>query len=259
MARLSFEEFLQENPGFRKRLESDPGAKDLAKKLWGADPAVVETEKAYIADQHARLFRHREWLVATSYEVSTQFDRTIIALATGAIALSVALIDKLTLAAAATCWLYFGWAALVLSVLLIVASMASSRVALRRAIEETDEQIRKPQMLFVQVDDSTKGPSWAKLARWLTLVLTTVGALVFVVGLAAMVGFGVKSIQEFQEAAMSSSENTQANGGDEKRGYVPPSPPPAPSTGEGASGQGADQPSGSGQGEGTSEGESSEG
>lgn len=150
-------------------------------------------------------------------------------MATGALALSVALLNALKLdpSDSALFWLRLGWITLVSSIVTLLASVAAGRVSLRHAISFTDQMLVNPPSLIqaIPVNGKPKPKRWAST---LTIILTAVASLLFALGVGSLVYFAASTIPPKMESDMSSENKRPAPAGYEKRGYSPPPPPPAP-------------------------------
>ena len=122
---------------------------------------------------------YRQWLVAAEHDASRDFDRAVMALAGGALGLSVTFIHEIVASPVyrSSVWIALAWGCLSLSLLSILVSMLTSQHALRRAIKQVDAQT------VHQV---------ARAGGWLSMVtegLNIVAALTLVLGLVFLVVF----------------------------------------------------------------------
>ena len=122
---------------------------------------------------------YREWLVTTEHAASRDYDKAVLALAGGALGLSVTFLHGLV-AKPVPCslvWLGLAWSCLALSLLSILVSILTSQHALRRAIQQVDDQtIRAASRPGGWLSGLTEG---LNITAALTLVLGLVFLVVF--------------------------------------------------------------------------------
>jgi len=217
---------LAQNPTLAAYVNSDPKFRAYLEAALDADPQLLAADRALAKDWQDRLGQHRDWLVQTEYEVSTSYDKTLVTLATGALALSVALLKALEVAPSydALFCLRLGWFSLVASVVVLLASVATGRISLRYAVSFTDHMLLHPPSLIRSTPAGQK-PTPTRWTGWLTDALTAIASILFAVGIASLVYFAAIAVPPKEEVRMP----PQASGAaDTKRGYSPPPPPPAP-------------------------------
>lgn len=223
------DQILAENPTLAEHVESNPAFRAYLEKALQANPQLFAADRALAKEWQDRLSQHRDWLVRTEYEVSTSYDKTLVTLATGALALSVALLNSLNLDASegAIFWLRLGWISLVSSIVTLLASVAAGRVSLRHAISFTDQMLVNPPSLI----QGTPADQKPKPKRWssnLTIFLTALASLLFAIGVASLIFFAASTVPPKMESSMSSQNKRPTPDSYEEHGYSPPPPPPPP-------------------------------
>ena len=165
-------------------------------------------------------------------EVSGRYDKWILTLSGGALALSITFIDKISKKPAieTLCWLKISWICLVLSLLTALLSLVTSQAAIRENRNELDlayTENRGPKEFSRRFTNFTNYLNWGSL-------------LLFITGIALLCYFsllnidnsikkGDKKMEKPQSSTSSQSQNVVI--GD---GYTPPPPPPTTSqSGEG--------------------------
>jgi len=214
---------LTQNPTLAAYVNSDPKFRAYLEAALNADPQLLAADRALAKDWQNRLGQHRDWLVQTEYEVSTSYDKTLVTLATGALALSVVLLKALEAAPSynALFWLRLGWASLVASVVVLLASVATGRISLRYAISFTDQMILHPPSLIRSTPAGRK-PTPTRWTGWLTDALTTIASILFTVGIASLIYFVAITVPP-KEVPPDDSGAAET-----QRSDSPPLPPPAP-------------------------------
>jgi hypothetical protein len=108
------------------------------------------------------LEKYREWLVKSEHQASQDFDKAILTLAGGALGLSLVFIDpiKLTGLVREPWLLVLSWFSLASSLLAGLASLLTSRRALRTCIAQLDGD---------RLGRETPGGRWAGFTEWLNL------------------------------------------------------------------------------------------
>jgi len=114
-----------------------------------------------------------------------RFDQTIVTVAVGAIALSVAFLEKQPLSAELLRPLFVSWAACILAVVAILSSLLTASKAESARIRSLDECIRTGEV------DDTVAKRWNRSTYW----LNSMGILFCVVGLVALTLFGVWNLE----------------------------------------------------------------
>jgi hypothetical protein len=215
---------LAQNPTLAAYVNSDPKFRAYLEAALDADPQLLAADRALAKDWQDRLGQHRDWLVQTEYEVSTSYDKTLATLATGAIALSIALLKTLDVAPSydALLWLRLGWASLVASVVVLLASVATGRISLRYTISFTDQMLLHPPSLIRSTPAGPK-PTPTRWTGWLTDALTAIASTLFAVGIASLVYFAAIAVPPKEAVGRPPGDSAAA---DTRRGDWPA--PPAP-------------------------------
>lgn len=120
--------------------------------------------------------RFREWLVQAHHTASQDFDKAIMALAGGALGLSLTFVDDYAPNPTDKWLLAVSWGLLALSLLVILVSYLTSQSALLAAIGRIDR------------DEEARG------GGWLTPVLNWVAASALVVGVVFLVLFALYNL-----------------------------------------------------------------
>lgn len=165
---------------------------------------------------------YRENYDKAELEMSGRYDRWIITLSAGALALSITFIKEIAPSPVpcSVLVLVVAWAFLVLSLLSALISLLTSQRAIRDMREDYDasyksgEERPAPKMKF------------AKLTNWLNWS----SAVLFICGVVALCVFSVENIpiqKEKQEMSNDRPAPQRPEPGSIKTGYVPP-PPPKP-------------------------------
>lgn len=226
------DQILADNPTLAEHVESNTQFREYLEEALQANPQLFAADRSLAKEWQDRLSQHRNWLVRTEYEVSTSYDKTLVTLATGALALSVALLNVLNLDSSdsALIWLRLGWVALVASIVTLLGSVAVGRISLRHAISFTDQMLVNPPSLIQNTPEQDR-PKPKRWSNWLTIVLTAVASLLFAAGVASLVYFAASTVPPKVGITLSSTKKPSKSrpaGGEEKHGYSPPPPPPAP-------------------------------
>lgn len=138
-----FEDYI-DAAGLREFFDAHPELKAEARKAAEADPRIARAEVQLRDEWHERLMKHREWLAEVGHQAAAAFDRTLIALSSGGIALSITFLDLLRPVAEIPGPLRLAWVALVASILLTVLSMATSRWLVHNEVAAVDDLIKNP-------------------------------------------------------------------------------------------------------------------
>lgn len=136
------------------------------------DPAPPEVDPEY-----------RQWLVVAEQKAQEDFDKTVITLSGGALGVSFVFVKDIvgTNPIQNPSWLICAWSAWALSTFAVLASFYLSRLALRRAIEQCDDNT-----IFCQ----PPGGFFSRITRW----LNASGAILFFVGICFMAAFATKNL-----------------------------------------------------------------
>jgi hypothetical protein len=130
-------------------------------------------------DRRAAHDEYRQWLVQAEQKAQDDYDKTVLALSGGALGISFAFVkDIIGERPIEQSWLLVGsWLAWAASAMAMLASYYFSRKALRKAIEQCDDN---------SIDDcDTPGGIFTKILRQLNVC----GALLFLVGVCLMAFF----------------------------------------------------------------------
>ena len=134
---------------------------------------------------------YREWLVQTGYRVSETYDKSVMTLSGGALAISLTFIHEIvtTPKLGTVKFLAVGWTLLTLSVVAILSSMLTSQWALNKAIEQVDKK---------KIFDERPG----KGSAWITAGLNIVALITFILGVAALAYFSIVNISNLGTAGI---------------------------------------------------------
>ncbi len=137
---------------------------------------MTESEKA--------LAEYRKLLIANEQDAIDEFDKAIIALSGGALAISFAFIKDIVKPEnmIETGWLLWAWVSWGMSIIFVVAAYYSSHVANYIAIKQVDEK---------KIYSEAPG----RRANTVTLVLNPLAGIAFILGLILMVFFVSKNFQ----------------------------------------------------------------
>ena len=153
---------------------------------------------------------YRNTLVTAAQKSQDDYDKTIITLSGGALAISVVFIKDIIGNADAVCvwavvaaWIFWG-----ISIASVVSSYFSSRYALGIAIDQTDK-------------GNYSGGVGGCAAKF-TKLANAVSGIFFVLGIAFLIIFTANNL------GAKDMSNDRKDTPTEKKGYVPPPPPPSP-------------------------------
>jgi hypothetical protein len=131
-------------------------------------------------DQQLR--EYRSFLISAEQKAQEQYDKTILTLSGGAFGISFAFIDKVIgTPPTATLWLLAAWTSWGVSITSILFSFYFSNKALRRTIEQVDEET---------VYENTPGEHFSGI----TQVLNACGGIFFFLGVVLLIVFVYKNI-----------------------------------------------------------------
>jgi hypothetical protein len=116
---------------------------------------------------------YRQSLVAAHQKSSEAYDKAVMTLAGGALAISLTFVHQVAPQPTHKPWLAVSWALLALSLLLIFGSFLASQQALLRQIKQHDK----------------KPVSRWDVPGWMTTILNVASGAAFVVGVACLVRF----------------------------------------------------------------------
>ena len=179
----------------------------------------------------------RKVLVQAQKEESRQFDKAILTLAAGALAISITFINQIAPHPKpwTICFLAWGWVAFVTSLISTLISFLTSQKACRKQIA----------MLEYDFFDKKESESNKQKNNWViwTSRLNIASIVTFVIGVILLLIFSFSNIgSSKEEVVMPNKENEEKI---EKRGFVPPQIPrtePRPEGGQGSQ-RPSDQPS----------------
>ena len=159
----------------------------------------------------------RKLLIQAEKEGSQQFDKAILTLAAGALAISITFINQIAPhpKPGTICFLAWGWVAFGMSLISTLVSFFTSQKACRKqiAILEHDVLDKKESESNKQKND------WAIWTNYLNIV----SILAFVIGVIFLGYFSISNIgSSKQEVVMSNGENKKQV---EERGFVPQQSP----------------------------------
>jgi hypothetical protein len=164
----------------------------------------------------------RKILISAEQETAQQFDKYVLTLAAGALALSITFINQIAPSPKpySLCLLLIAWVLFSLSILSTLISQLASQSAFRRQREILDQWYEN------KGGSTTNNPAnWTNILNYLSIAL-------FIFGTFAFILFSTLNI--FKEGNMSlDSKNSQTTPAkpvsiDETRGLVPPTPPIKP-------------------------------
>jgi hypothetical protein len=126
----------------------------------------------------SELEKYREWLISADHTASLNFDKSVMTLAGGALALSLTFLHDIVPTPVATSkpWLFVSWVSLSVSLTAILVSYLFSMGALRKAIRQVDSR-------SINTD---------RLGGWqtiLTEILRYAAAVCFVIGVLSFLWF----------------------------------------------------------------------
>lgn len=158
----------------------------------------------------------RKLLVDAERESARSFDKAMLTLSSGALALSITFIRQIAPVPRSEAYLYFAWGGFILALLCTLVSLLSSQSTLRKQREILDSKNRGQPTASEQKN----------VMSGVTNFLNWFSILSFIVGVLWLTAFAVKNLS-IQEVMMSdkTSSAAQQSSEIEKRGFVPPKPP----------------------------------
>lgn len=123
---------------------------------------------------------YRDWLVKTDHIAARDFDKLLLALASGGLAVSITFIHQIAPKpiAETLIWVRLGWGLLVISLLCALVSAALSKKSLRKAIQQVDDgSIRR----------ETPGGGWATATERFSYA----SAALCILGISSLVRFAI--------------------------------------------------------------------
>lgn len=133
---------------------------------------------------------YRNWLVQTEHKASVAFDRAVMTLSGGALAISLTFINDVIVSPqpGSVILLALAWGCLALSIGFILTSMLTSQRALRKAIIQVDTN---------QIYKEKPGGLLARLTNWLNIA----ACLAFILGIALLAWFAIANMTEKDSSA----------------------------------------------------------
>src|SRR4051794_14101065 len=122
---------------------------------------------------------YRDWLVKAHHVASQDFDKALMALAGGALGISLAFIHDVAPHPGHKGWLEVSWGSLSGSLLLILVSFLTSQSALLSTIGRHQRGVANPHR---------------QAFAWATVALNWLSAMAFVVGVACLVRFALYNV-----------------------------------------------------------------
>jgi hypothetical protein len=135
-------------------------------------------------DQRTEYLEERKLLIQAEREASQSFDKAMITLSAGALALSITFIRQLAPTPRDHVFLYVAWIGFILALITILTSFLASQSALRKQRDVIGERYQ---------DKFTDGPSDGFFAR-LTNCLNWSSIVLFALGVASLTLFAVKNL-----------------------------------------------------------------
>jgi hypothetical protein len=103
--------------------------------------------------QNEAMKAYRDWLVETEHKASESYDKAVMTLSGGALAISLTFVKNVAQPVVALWRLESAWVALTVSVGSILVSMLTSQIALRHSIHQVDEgkPTQRPRECFLSL------------------------------------------------------------------------------------------------------------
>lgn len=126
---------------------------------------------------------YRDWLIKADYEASEAYDKAIMTLSGGALAISITFIHDIAPSPkpATVYWLAIAWCAFGLSVALSLISKLTSQWALRKAIDQTDS---------LTIYDQSPGAGFSDVTKYLNII----AGMAFLIGVGTLARFAVLNV-----------------------------------------------------------------
>lgn len=158
----------------------------------------------------------RKLLVDAERESARSFDKAMLTLSSGALALSITFIRQIAPAPRSETYLYFAWSGFILALLCTLVSFLSSQSALRKQRDILDRNYRDQPTAFEQKNVMS---AVTNFLNWFSI-------LSFIAGVLLLTAFAIKNLS-IQEVIMSDKNSSAAQQSSEveKKGFVPPKPP----------------------------------
>jgi magnesium-transporting ATPase (P-type) len=174
---------------------------------------VTESENG---EKRKTYLEERKLLVDAERESARSFDKSMLTLSSGALALSITFIRQIAPAPRFETYLYLAWSGFILALLCTLVSFLSSQTALRKQRD----------ILDLNYQDSRSASEQKNLMSAVTNYLNWFSILSFIIGVLCLTVFAIKNLS-IQEEMMSEKTPSAAQQSSEveKRGFVPPKPP----------------------------------
>ena len=156
-----------------------------------------------------KMNEYRNILIAAEQKSQDDYDKTLVSLSGGALGISFIFIEQVIgdNQVISECILISAWSVWCFSLASIVFSFFFSRLALRKAIN--------------QCDNNNYSGGVGGLASKVTACLNALSGLSFIIGVVLIIVFCSKNLG----GKVVSDSNKPANPAVEKKGYIPPAPP----------------------------------
>jgi hypothetical protein len=182
-----FEDYIH-GAGLGNFFDAHPELKDVARKAFQTHPLIARAEVQLQDEWHGHLLKHREWLAEVGHQGAAAYDRVLITLASGAIALSITFLEKFSTPGIPGT-LLLAWGAMLVSIVLTVASMATSRALVRAEVAAVDNLIKNPPSYLEKPQRDERLPKRSKHLDRTTTTLSVLASLAFVAGLLGLMFF----------------------------------------------------------------------
>lgn len=180
-----------------------------------------------LPDEHSTtLLAHRRFLDECRFTGSNARDATILTIAGGSLAVSVAFLERVVpvLSPASAFVLFLGWAFEITAMVLVLRSQHTSEAALNVEIQRVNTMI---------ACGSGDDPAWPNLPASQTARLNVLASSATIVGLVIMLAHAGVSLYSYGATRMNTAESKPTATAvtapsSTTAGYVPPAPPPKP-------------------------------
>jgi hypothetical protein len=137
---------------------------------------------------------HRDWLVNAHHTASQDFDKAVMTLAAGALAISITFIHEIAPHPTHHRWLATSWLFLAISLLLVFVSYLASQRVLEHEIGNCDDAIARAIAEERGETSPPTQPSKRDIAGPLTTCLNYGAAGTFVIGVVLLVRFALYNL-----------------------------------------------------------------
>ncbi len=129
-------------------------------------------------------YKYRQMLQTLEQEALNSYDKTVLTLSGGALAVSFAFVDDIVGKSAITkeCWLIASWIQWGFSVMCVLFSLYAAHLALRKAVRQVDEDT---------INEETPGGHYDRI----TAALNALGGLFFLGGIISMSVFATENMR----------------------------------------------------------------